>query len=443
VLGQTWVGHYGTNHKQSTRIAISCRTSSHPILRGVKDVWVQAGGYVGKPTSGEILTMAQPLNGMTPDSPADKRSRRCRASGRAATNPHERQGRPRFHLAVWHLGGHHERRLSPPARERHLLGAGLEDAIKPDLNIAFVGAAKPNTFGGGAYARGIKPEMYAGFHQPDPGEQQHEGPETKPKKKEQAGRCGLHRCQAIDRDGQTRPLCPHRNSRREEVPANRRDRDHERWQKHREGRQGHAIDDDEWWRCEPALDGDKNPAWGKGMTHTKENQPNPWWEVDLGSAQAWTRSALWSRSGFSDRLGGFTLQLLDEGRKAVFELKNVAAPEAMTIDVKGGGKLAYLTLTENRANPAVKGSGGGGNLDQPEPALVDVPADYKDPMPFAFSKGDVVAILGNGLPDRMQHDGWMETVLQSALPEMQVRFRNMSTSGDRPNSYPRSPGRSR
>jgi hypothetical protein len=69
-----------------------------------------------------------------------------------------------------------------------------------------------------------------------------------------------------------------------------------------------------------------------------------------------------------------------------------------------------------------------------------VPADYKDPMPFAFNKGDVVAILGNGLPDRMQHDGWMETVLQSALPEMNVRFRNMSTSGDRPNSYPRSGG---
>ena len=33
-----------------------------------------------------------------------------------------------------------------------------------------------------------------------------------------------------------------------------------------------------------ALDGDKNPVWGKGMTHTQENQPNPWWEVDLGSA---------------------------------------------------------------------------------------------------------------------------------------------------------------
>jgi hypothetical protein len=52
----------------------------------------------------------------------------------------------------------------------------------------------------------------------------------------------------------------------------------------------------ERWRCESALDGDKSPVWGKGMTHTKENQPNPWWEVDLGSAQKWTRSA-WESSG--------------------------------------------------------------------------------------------------------------------------------------------------
>ena len=40
-------------------------------LRGVKDVCVQAGAYVGKPVDSEILTMAQPLNGMTSDSPAD------------------------------------------------------------------------------------------------------------------------------------------------------------------------------------------------------------------------------------------------------------------------------------------------------------------------------------------------------------------------------------
>ncbi len=51
---------------------------------------------------------------------------------------------------------------------------------------------------------------------------------------------------------------------------------------------------------------------------------------------------------------------------------------------------------------------------EPNKAKVDVPADYRDPTPFAFQKGDVVAILGNGLPDRIQHDGWMETLLQSS-----------------------------
>jgi lysophospholipase L1-like esterase len=61
-------------------------------------------------------------------------------------------------------------------------------------------------------------------------------------------------------------------------------------------------------------------------------------------------------------------------------------------------------------------------------------------MPFAFQNGDVVAIMGNGLPDRMQHDGWMETLLQSELQGKQVRFRNMSVSGDRPDSFPRSSG---
>src|SRR5205823_5006729 len=72
-----------------------------------------------------------------------------------------------------------------------------------------------------------------------------------------------------------------------------------------------------------------------------------------------------------------------------------------------------------------------------EAGLVDVPADYHDRLPFAFKKGDVVAILGNGLPDRMQHDGWTETLLQSELVGQQVRFRTMSASGDRPNKYPR------
>jgi hypothetical protein len=72
-LGQTWVGHYGTNHSQGTRITAIPEKDSQPILRGVESVWVHAGGYVGKPVDGEILTMAQLLYSMTSDSTADEK----------------------------------------------------------------------------------------------------------------------------------------------------------------------------------------------------------------------------------------------------------------------------------------------------------------------------------------------------------------------------------
>ncbi len=60
--------------------------------------------------------------------------------------------------------------------------------------------------------------------------------------------------------------------------------------------------------------------------------------------------------------------------------------------------------------------------------------------PFSFRDNDVVAVYGNGLADRMQHEPWVETVLQSHLKGKQVRFRNMSFSGDTVNKRPRNEG---
>ena len=51
ILGETWVSHSGTNHKQSSRLVLEASQSSHPILRGVKDVGVQSGGYRAVPSS--------------------------------------------------------------------------------------------------------------------------------------------------------------------------------------------------------------------------------------------------------------------------------------------------------------------------------------------------------------------------------------------------------
>ena len=47
ILGNTWVGHYGQNHRQGTRILLVPGQKNHPILRGVGDnAFCHAGAYV-------------------------------------------------------------------------------------------------------------------------------------------------------------------------------------------------------------------------------------------------------------------------------------------------------------------------------------------------------------------------------------------------------------
>ena len=42
--------------------------------------------------------------------------------------------------------------------------------------------------------------------------------------------------------------------------------------------------------------------------------------------------------------------------------------------------------------------------------------------PFDLKRGDRIAIIGNTLADRMQHDGWLETYLHTPLPEARPRL---------------------
>ena len=59
-----------------------------------------------------------------------------------------------------------------------------------------------------------------------------------------------------------------------------------------------------------------------------------------------------------------------------------------------------------------------------------------------FFKGDRISIVGNSLGERMQHDGWLETLLQREFPKHQLEIRNLSFPGDSVSSRPRSEGSS-
>ena len=468
VLGQTWVGHYGKNHSQSTRITIVDDKKSHPILRGVKDIWVQAGCYVGKPVDSEVLTMAQPLNGMTPDSVADETKPPMPSEWtRTYKSASGRVGR-----VFTTLYGTPEDILNDGYRRMLVNGCfwslSMDESIKPNANISIVGPFKPNTFGGNANARGIKPEMYAGFSSPIPANNNTKDPNANDPNAKKARTKGAPNKEKPAKEKpaeEVAPLAQVKPARfvRIELPGDKRILTLAEVEVICRGinlaPNGKATQSSTLGKAiaSKAIDGNKDPDFNRsGQTHTiNSGSSTPWWELDLEQPVVIDKITIWNRQGFESRLDGFTLTLLDVERNGVFRSDNVTAAEVMDFNLKNGGKLSYTSyngqtsVPQSKGSPAAKSSAGADNkrkdskkpdVTPNEPALADVPADYRDPMPFAFQKDDIVAILGNGLPDRMQHDGWMETILQSALMDKQVRFRNMSASGDRPDSFPRSKG---
>src|SRR5687767_1440943 len=50
--------------------------------------------------------------------------------------------------------------------------------------------------------------------------------------------------------------------------------------------------------------------------------------------------------------------------------------------------------------------------------------------PLELMKGDHICLVGNTLADRMQHHGWLETLLHSRFPQHELVLRNLGFSGD-------------
>ncbi|WP_229235962.1 ThuA domain-containing protein [Dyadobacter tibetensis] len=162
ILGETWVSHYGKNHHQSSRLVIEKGQEKNPILKGVKEMWVQSGGYTAEP-KGEVIARGEVLNGMTQNAPADKTKELLPvawtrtykldngASGRVFTTTH----------------GASEDLLNDGFR-RMLINAslwaiGMESEISETNNVDLVGPYKPTTFNFNGYKAQVKPADLAGW----------------------------------------------------------------------------------------------------------------------------------------------------------------------------------------------------------------------------------------------------------------------------------------
>ena len=168
VLGEKWAGHYGGNHRKSTRLDIVPEKKEHPILRGVKDMWAQCGGYKADPLEpSEVLAMAQPLKGMKQDSPADETMKPVPA---AWTRSYEGDSGNVGRVFTSTYGASSD--IENDGYRRLLINGclwagGLEDAIVADADVSFVGPFNATwARGKGRRKAGLKPEDLAGWKSP-------------------------------------------------------------------------------------------------------------------------------------------------------------------------------------------------------------------------------------------------------------------------------------
>ena len=172
ILGETWrpsegAGHYGKNHKFSTRMFVVPEQKDHPVMRGVKDMHAMAGAYSAVPIEGSvILGKNQVLDSMKPDGkPIPNKPPSPSIWVRTYKSASGKEGR-----VFTSTQGASEDIISEGVRRCIINGVfwcmGLESNIKADMDVAFVGPYQPTTFSFGGGRKKVKPTDLTGFKSP-------------------------------------------------------------------------------------------------------------------------------------------------------------------------------------------------------------------------------------------------------------------------------------
>ena len=152
ILGETWnpklgAGHYGRNHKFATQLHTVKEQADHPVMRGVKSMHTKAGAYSAVPMPNSvILATNQVLSTMKEGSEpvADKKPQPA-VWVREYTAKSGKKGR-----AFCSTQGASQDILSEGYRRCIINGTlwcmGMEDNIKADLDVSFVGPYNPTDF---------------------------------------------------------------------------------------------------------------------------------------------------------------------------------------------------------------------------------------------------------------------------------------------------------
>jgi hypothetical protein len=173
VLGETWLTHWGRHKVEATRGAIEDTQRSHPVLRGVTDLFGDTDVYEAyPPPDAAILVRGVVLKELTPDSPpADYRKRR-------ATDKQEQGVNDPPMPVVWtrqykNDGGTTNRILASTMGSatdleneglRRLIVNGVYWGLGVDVparaDVTYVDEYKPSFYGFDGFRKGLRPSDF-------------------------------------------------------------------------------------------------------------------------------------------------------------------------------------------------------------------------------------------------------------------------------------------
>ena len=162
VLGETWVNHHGIHGKQSTRGIINEEFKSHPILRGVTDVWGPSDvyGVIHLPTNANVLVWGQVLTGMKPNDPPLEGPKNNPMMPLVWVRDYTSENGKTSKIVTTTMGSADD--FESEGLRRLLVNAcywtiGLAEKLPASANVEYVGEFKATPFGFGKYKRGVKP----------------------------------------------------------------------------------------------------------------------------------------------------------------------------------------------------------------------------------------------------------------------------------------------
>jgi len=163
VLGETWVNHHGDHGKESTRGVIAEEFKSHPLLRGVAEIWgpTDVYGVIPLPADAKVLVRGQVVAGMKPTDPPVIGKKNDPMMPLVWVRDYIGENGKTSKIVTTTMGAAVD--LESEGLRRLLVNAcywttGLEEKIPAKANVDYVGEYKPTSFGFGKFKPGVKPD---------------------------------------------------------------------------------------------------------------------------------------------------------------------------------------------------------------------------------------------------------------------------------------------